>query len=127
MPSPRILLRVCVALAIVNAGIVMVIQNSRVLFASARDKAWPAPVNAALSRLLQDVATDDALDADLAAQLGGTWVLRRLALEIVHAPRFNDDVQFATFCSGVGPAWAERRTDLTSPAGAMADDSCLPR
>ncbi|MFJ6938084.1 APC family permease [Streptomyces sp. NPDC101132] len=41
----------CVALAIVNAGIVMVIQNSRVLFASARDKAWPDPVNNALSRL----------------------------------------------------------------------------
>lgn len=41
----------CVALAIINAGIVMVIQNSRVLFASARDKAWPAPVNTALSRL----------------------------------------------------------------------------
>ncbi|MEU9256557.1 APC family permease [Streptomyces sp. NPDC048270] len=41
----------CVALAIVNAGIVMVIQNSRVLFASARDKAWPEPVNHALSRL----------------------------------------------------------------------------
>ncbi|MFD4542338.1 APC family permease [Streptomyces bauhiniae] len=41
----------CVALAIVNAGIVMVIQNSRVLFASARDKAWPTPVNSLLSRL----------------------------------------------------------------------------
>ncbi|TQK50258.1 amino acid/polyamine/organocation transporter (APC superfamily) [Streptomyces sp. SLBN-118] len=41
----------CVALAIINAGIVMVIQNSRVLFASARDKAWPEPVNTALSRL----------------------------------------------------------------------------
>ncbi|WP_317443454.1 APC family permease [Streptomyces collinus] len=41
----------CVALAIINAGIVMVIQNSRVLFASARDKAWPAPVNSALSKL----------------------------------------------------------------------------
>ncbi|MER7394733.1 APC family permease [Streptomyces sp. NPDC000151] len=41
----------CVALAIINAGIVMVIQNSRVLFASARDKAWPQPVNQALSRL----------------------------------------------------------------------------
>lgn len=41
----------CVALAIINAGIVMVIQNSRVLFASARDKAWPEPVNAVLSRL----------------------------------------------------------------------------
>ncbi|MFF7879481.1 APC family permease [Streptomyces sp. NPDC020794] len=41
----------CVALAIINAGIVMVIQNSRVLFASARDKAWPEPVNQGLSRL----------------------------------------------------------------------------
>ena len=41
----------CVALAIINAGIVMVIQNSRVLFASARDKAWPEPVNALFSRL----------------------------------------------------------------------------
>ncbi|MEU6578038.1 APC family permease [Streptomyces sp. NPDC046805] len=41
----------CVALAIVNAGIVMVIQNSRVLFASARDRAWPEPVNHAFSRL----------------------------------------------------------------------------
>ncbi|MEU2352358.1 APC family permease [Streptomyces misionensis] len=41
----------CVALAIINAGIVMVIQNSRVLFASARDKAWPSPVNNALAKL----------------------------------------------------------------------------
>ncbi|KOV95172.1 MULTISPECIES: APC family permease [unclassified Streptomyces] len=41
----------CVALAIINAGIVMVIQNSRVLFASARDKAWPGPVNTVFSKL----------------------------------------------------------------------------
>ncbi|MFG2373777.1 APC family permease [Streptomyces sp. NPDC048504] len=41
----------CVALAIINAGIVMVIQNSRVLFASARDKAWPDPVNTLFSKL----------------------------------------------------------------------------
>jgi amino acid transporter len=41
----------CVALAIINAGIVMVIQNSRVLFASARDKAWPEPVNNGLAKL----------------------------------------------------------------------------
>ncbi|MGW5252921.1 APC family permease [Streptomyces sp. NPDC004012] len=41
----------CVALAIINAGIVMVIQNSRVLFASARDKAWPQPVNNGLAKL----------------------------------------------------------------------------
>ncbi|MFE7166164.1 APC family permease [Streptomyces sp. NPDC057616] len=41
----------CVALAIINAGIVMVIQNSRVLFASARDKAWPGPVNTVFAKL----------------------------------------------------------------------------
>ncbi|MEV8100040.1 APC family permease [Kitasatospora sp. NPDC085879] len=41
----------CVALAIINAGIVMVIQNSRVLFASGRDKAWPEPVNRAFGTL----------------------------------------------------------------------------
>ena len=41
----------CVALAIINAAIVMVIQNSRVLYASARDKAWPEPVNRAFSTI----------------------------------------------------------------------------
>ncbi|AXI79677.1 APC family permease [Peterkaempfera bronchialis] len=41
----------CIALAIINAGIVMVIQNSRVLFASARDRAWPEPVNRAFSTI----------------------------------------------------------------------------
>jgi amino acid transporter len=41
----------CIALAIINAAIVMVIQNSRVLYASARDKAWPEPVNRAFASL----------------------------------------------------------------------------
>jgi amino acid transporter len=41
----------CIALAIINAAIVMVIQNSRVLFASARDTTWPAPVNRAFANL----------------------------------------------------------------------------
>ncbi|MEY9969186.1 amino acid transporter [Streptacidiphilus sp. MAP12-16] len=41
----------CVALAIINAAIVMVIQNSRVLYSSARDRAWPEPVNRAFGNL----------------------------------------------------------------------------
>ncbi|WP_405016012.1 APC family permease [Kitasatospora sp. NBC_00070] len=41
----------CIALAIINAGIVMVIQNSRVLFASGRDRAWPEPANKAFGTL----------------------------------------------------------------------------
>lgn len=40
-----------IAIAILNAVIVMVLQNARVLYASARDRAWPAPVNEALTRL----------------------------------------------------------------------------
>ena len=32
-------------------------------------------------------------------------------------PSFNDDVELATFCSGWGPAWAERRTDMIDGAG----------
>ena len=40
-----------VAAAIVNAVIVMVLQNARVLYVSARDRAWPAPVNRVLAKL----------------------------------------------------------------------------
>jgi amino acid transporter len=40
-----------IALAILNAVIVMVLQNGRVMYASGRDQAWPDPVNAALTKL----------------------------------------------------------------------------
>lgn len=40
-----------IAIAIFNAVIVMVLQNGRVVYASARDRSWPAPVNRALTRL----------------------------------------------------------------------------
>jgi amino acid transporter len=42
---------VAIATAILNAVIVMVLQNGRVVFASARDRSWPKPVNEALTRL----------------------------------------------------------------------------
>lgn len=40
-----------IAVAILNAVIVMVLQNGRVIYASARDRAWPDAVNKRLSRL----------------------------------------------------------------------------
>jgi amino acid transporter len=40
-----------IALAILNAVIVMVLQNGRVIYASGRDRAWPAKVNAALTTI----------------------------------------------------------------------------
>ncbi|GIH98703.1 APC family permease [Planobispora takensis] len=40
-----------IAIAILNAVLVMALQNGRVIFASGRDRAWPEPVNRALTRL----------------------------------------------------------------------------
>jgi len=51
--GPRVAAAVsaAIALAILNAVIVMVLQNGRVLYASGRDQAWPARVNKALTWL----------------------------------------------------------------------------
>jgi acyl-ACP thioesterase len=62
----------------------------------------------ALARYLQDVAADDVDDAGIA----GAWVLRRADLRFGELPKFRDDVELTTFCSGVGPRWAERRTTV---------------
>lgn len=58
-----------IALAILNAVIVMVLQNGRVIYASARDQAWPAPVNAILTRLHPRLNTP--VPATLAVALPG--------------------------------------------------------
>ncbi len=62
----------------------------------------------ALARYLQDIATDDVLEEGL----GGPWVLRRVALQVGQFPRYNDDIELTTFCSGIGPRVAERRTTV---------------
>lgn len=50
-PATGVAVNVAIAIAILNAVIVMVLQNARVVYASARDRCWPAPVNEALTRL----------------------------------------------------------------------------
>lgn len=64
-----------------------------------------------LVRYLQDIATDDADDSGL-RELGGLWVVRRLAFRVDELPLFHDRVDLQTFCSGTGPCWAERRTTV---------------
>jgi acyl-ACP thioesterase len=65
----------------------------------------------AVARYLQDVASDDVDDiAD--PSVDGAWVLRRTALSLGDLPRYRDDVELLTFCSGTGSRWAERRTSL---------------
>jgi len=64
----------------------------------------------ALARFVQDVADHDAATADVGGT--GVWVLRRALLRIARTPRFRSDLVLRTWCSGVGPRWAERRTDV---------------
>jgi acyl-ACP thioesterase len=62
----------------------------------------------ALACYLQDVASDDV--DDIAVE--GAWVLRRSALAVARFPRYREEVELTTFCSGTGSRWAERRTTL---------------
>ncbi len=65
----------------------------------------------ALARWLQDVAYDDVDDAGVAQD--AVWVVRRTRVRVARFPRFGERAELATFCSGVGAAWAERRTSVT--------------
>lgn len=65
-----------------------------------------------LAGMLEDVAGDDVDDVGIR----GAWVLRRVALRFGDLPRFSDVVDIATFCSGTGARWAERRTTVSIEA-----------
>ena len=78
----------------------------------------------ALARYLQDVATDDADDARL-SERRGVWVLRSSDIEIAALPWYHETVELATFCSGTGPRWAERRTQLIGERGARVEVAAL--
>jgi acyl-ACP thioesterase len=65
------------------------------------------------ARYLQDVASDDWAESGLDPR--DTWVVRRTALRVADDgrwPALGELVTLTTWCSGAGPAWAERRTDL---------------
>jgi acyl-ACP thioesterase len=64
----------------------------------------------ALARMLQDVAYGDVEDAGL--QDSAVWVVRRCCIRVERFPRFADRLALHTFCSGIGRAWAERRTTI---------------
>src|SRR3954469_12001782 len=69
----------------------------------------------AIARWLQDAAWADVTDSGLHDD--GVWVVRRLALQVGRAPRFDEPLEVATFCSGVGRLWAERSSTLRGASG----------
>lgn len=76
-----------------------------------------------LARWMQDVAYDDIADAGLAE--AGSWVVRRTRLVVRRFPRFDEPVTLQTFCSGVGPRWAQRRTTLRGEGGGEVEADAL--
>lgn len=68
----------------------------------------------ALARWLQDVAYADVVDAELADR--AVWVVRRTRICVQRFPRAGEACSVATFCSGLGRMWAERRTSIRTLA-----------
>jgi acyl-ACP thioesterase len=68
-----------------------------------------------LARWVQDLAYADVDDAQVADE--SVWVVRRMRIRVERFPRFGEDVQALTFCSGYGRLWAERRVDFESDSG----------
>jgi acyl-ACP thioesterase len=77
----------------------------------------------AVARYLQDVATDDAIDAGLDNAMG--WVVRRTMITVSAPAALNEHVRLTTFCTGSGRSWAERRTTVNGTQGAIIDGVSL--
>jgi acyl-ACP thioesterase len=73
----------------------------------------------ALARFVQDIAYADAEDARLSQRVA--WVVRRTRMRVERFPRFGERLELATFCSGLGRMWAERRTTISGDAGGDVD------
>lgn len=69
----------------------------------------------AAARYLQDVATDDS--DDLGSLEARAWVVRRTLIEQREPLRNREDLSLATFCSGMGNRWAERRVSMKGRRG----------
>ncbi len=70
----------------------------------------------ATARLLQDIASDDAADAQLDGAWG--WIVRRTLMEVRRAAVLDETVELTTYCTGMGRSWAERTTRLRGSGGA---------
>ena len=69
----------------------------------------------AAARFLQDVSADDTADAALPD--AEAWVVRKTVIEVTAFPRYLEPIALATWCSGTGSHWAERRISIAGDAG----------
>jgi acyl-ACP thioesterase len=66
----------------------------------------------ALARYLQEAAEDDLADAGWREPYD--WLMRRVTVIIRSYPAHGEPLRLSTFCSALGPRWAERTTTVTS-------------
>jgi acyl-ACP thioesterase len=64
----------------------------------------------AMARWLQDIAYADLIDAGFEGE--GAWIVRRNRIQADSFPRFGEDLELRTYCSGIGRFSAERRTSI---------------
>lgn len=69
----------------------------------------------AATRYLQDLSADDT--ADVALPDAEAWVVRKTVIEVRTFPRYLEALELATWCSGTGSHWAERRISIVGQAG----------
>jgi len=73
----------------------------------------------ALARYLQDISGDDSEESGVPD--AHSWIVRRTVLEQRAPARIHERLELATFCSGYGSRWAERRVALLGAGGASID------
>jgi acyl-ACP thioesterase len=70
----------------------------------------------AVARYLQDVAGDDVDETGWGAP-EHLWVIRRIRIDVLAPVVADREVELATWCSGLAPVAAGRRTSLSGDAG----------
>ncbi len=69
----------------------------------------------ATARFLQDLSADDTADSGLPD--AEAWVVRKTVIEVSAFPRYLEPLALATWCSGTGSHWAERRISIRGEGG----------
>ncbi|MGH9187974.1 MAG: acyl-[acyl-carrier-protein] thioesterase, partial [Acidimicrobiales bacterium] len=77
----------------------------------------------ALARFLQDVSNEDTRDSGLEALM--SWVVRRTVVDVHRPAVFGELLDLATWCSGTGGRWAERRVAIAGDQGARIETATL--
>lgn len=77
----------------------------------------------AMARHLQDVSADDTGDVDLEGK--EHWVVRRLVLAVPQFPVLRERLSLATWCSGIGSHYAERRVSMIGDRGGRVEAAAV--